>query len=211
MNIYLVRYERLISHFRNLCLDGYTETHHIQPKCLGGTNDKSNLVRLTAKAHYVAHHLLHKAYPENRKLAYAFGMMLCTNSLQERKLTARMYEVSRKAISKAAKGRKRPDLAELNRKRKKNKPPKQPKPKVDTLRQYNERVRLFGLTYHEREMRRKAGKARRGVIMSDVGRASYSAAAKKRHLNAPTITCSKCGHQQKRSPNFYRYHEKNCV
>ena len=36
----------------------YTEKHHIRPKSLGGSNKKSNLVRLTARQHYIAHKLL---------------------------------------------------------------------------------------------------------------------------------------------------------
>jgi 5-methylcytosine-specific restriction endonuclease McrA len=31
--------------------DGYTENHHIIPKCLGGSNLKENLVNLTACEH----------------------------------------------------------------------------------------------------------------------------------------------------------------
>jgi hypothetical protein len=36
----------------------YYEIHHIIPKSMGGTNDKSNLVALTAKEHYRVHQLL---------------------------------------------------------------------------------------------------------------------------------------------------------
>lgn len=54
--------------------DGFN-LHHIIPKCLGGTNDPSNLVKLTYKEHLVAHHLLHKIYPSNKGLAHAFLMM----------------------------------------------------------------------------------------------------------------------------------------
>jgi len=36
----------------------YVENHHIIPKSLGGGNDKSNLVFLTAKEHYICHLLL---------------------------------------------------------------------------------------------------------------------------------------------------------
>lgn len=40
--------------------DGYSETHHILPVSLGGTNDKPNKVVLTAKEHYICHLLLTK-------------------------------------------------------------------------------------------------------------------------------------------------------
>lgn len=167
---------------------------------------------LPAKAHYVAHHLLHKAYPDNRKLAYAFGMMLCKNDLQERVLSARMYEKARLAISKASKGRKRPDLAARNKLRCKLKSPKEPKPKrTDHFFEYNNRKKIEGYTQQELEAKSRAGKARKGVQMSEEGRKSYSIAAIKRQQFAPQISCTKCGHTQKRSPNFYRYHENNCV
>ena len=35
--------------------DGYTENHHIIPKCLGGSNLEENLVNLTAREHFVCH------------------------------------------------------------------------------------------------------------------------------------------------------------
>lgn len=35
----------------------YSEIHHIIPRCLGGSNDKSNLVVLTAREHFLAHYL----------------------------------------------------------------------------------------------------------------------------------------------------------
>ena len=33
----------------------YSEKHHIIPRCLGGTNDKDNLIELTAREHCLAH------------------------------------------------------------------------------------------------------------------------------------------------------------
>lgn len=36
----------------------YYEKHHINPKSLGGEDDKDNLVLLTAKEHYIAHKIL---------------------------------------------------------------------------------------------------------------------------------------------------------
>jgi hypothetical protein len=53
----------------------YYENHHIIPKCLGGNNSKDNLVLLTAREHFISHHLLVKMYPSNRKLIHAFWYM----------------------------------------------------------------------------------------------------------------------------------------
>lgn len=36
---------------------GYSEKHHVVPRCLGGGNSKDNLVVLTAEEHFLAHQL----------------------------------------------------------------------------------------------------------------------------------------------------------
>jgi hypothetical protein len=41
---------------------GYTETHHILPRSLGGTDHPSNLIRLSAADHYFAHCCLAKMH-----------------------------------------------------------------------------------------------------------------------------------------------------
>lgn len=62
----------------------YTEEHHILPKCLGGKNDSSNIVLLTAKEHIVVHILLHREYPDNHKLAHAANCMILLKNSKER-------------------------------------------------------------------------------------------------------------------------------
>ena len=49
----------------------YYENHHILPKCLGGTNDKENMVLLTAREHFIAHRLLCKIFLFNYSLKRA--------------------------------------------------------------------------------------------------------------------------------------------
>ena len=53
----------------------YYETHHIKPKCLGGSNSVKNIVLLTAKEHFLCHKLLVLIYPKEKKLIYALWMM----------------------------------------------------------------------------------------------------------------------------------------
>lgn len=55
-------------------LQGYGEVHHIIPKCIGGTNDSSNKIKLTAREHFIVHRLLIKIY-DNKKLKYALWAM----------------------------------------------------------------------------------------------------------------------------------------
>lgn len=85
----------------------YTETHHIVPRCMGGDNSSNNLVVLSAKEHYVAHHLLYKHY-RTSKLAHAWFMMLKCSLNQKRFFTARQHEAAtaahREALSKTMKG-----------------------------------------------------------------------------------------------------------
>ena len=59
----------------------YFESHHILPKSLGGKDTNDNLVRLTAREHYIAHALLVKISEQNgdtssyNKMLYAFNCM----------------------------------------------------------------------------------------------------------------------------------------
>jgi hypothetical protein len=71
-------YNRLIERGKNRILSGYSEQHHILPRCMGGGNEKSNLVLLTAEEHFVAHALLVKIHPSHPRLVYALSMM-CMN------------------------------------------------------------------------------------------------------------------------------------
>lgn len=60
-NKYTAWYFSIIEKAKNrIEYTGYTEKHHIIPKSLGGNNAATNLVVLTAKEHYIAHHLLTK-------------------------------------------------------------------------------------------------------------------------------------------------------
>jgi hypothetical protein len=63
---------------------------------MGGTNDRTNLVKLTAREHFIAHLLLIEIYPENEKLIYAAWMMSNTRSL---KYSSRMYEYIKTRVS----------------------------------------------------------------------------------------------------------------
>lgn len=93
---YKKRYEVLIKKARKRILQGFHEKHHIIPKCMGGDNNPSNIVRLTSKEHYWAHYLLAKIYSDNNKLVYAFYMM-CTDKQDYRP------EVSKKLLKSAKK------------------------------------------------------------------------------------------------------------
>lgn len=100
-------YESLIEKRKNEIFEGYGENHHILPKCLGGSDDPSNIVRLTAKEHYIAHLLLckiHSKGPNHWKMVKSFVMMGFISKNQNRykpeRATSRLYENLRKDFSK---------------------------------------------------------------------------------------------------------------
>jgi len=68
----------------------YYEKHHIFPKCLGGSDEKENLVLLTAREHFICHKLLIYIY-DNNKLIYAFNRLVNDKRL-DRKVTSKDYQ-----------------------------------------------------------------------------------------------------------------------
>ena len=101
---------------------GYTELHHIIPKCLGGNDTNENTVFLTAREHFVCHMLLVKMLTGDakHKMAFALNRMLTSNIKHNRYIpSSKLYEFSRKhrsaAISATHKGI--PESAESNLKR----------------------------------------------------------------------------------------------
>lgn len=66
-NKYTSIYFSIIERSRNRNISGYTEKHHIIPKSLGGTNERSNLVKLSAREHYICHLLLTRMTTGNNK------------------------------------------------------------------------------------------------------------------------------------------------
>jgi hypothetical protein len=81
---YKKHYDLLIKRAKTRQLTGYVERHHIVPRCMGGKNEKSNLVELTPEEHYVAHQLLVKMYPNNDSLVYAANKMTVSSNSQKR-------------------------------------------------------------------------------------------------------------------------------
>ena len=102
-NKYYKWYEQLIDRARNRTIEGYVERHHIVPRSLGGTNEKSNLVALTAREHLIAHMLLPRFVENKAPMWQAVWMMMNT---QGRKLTGRLYEQARIECRGICKGRK---------------------------------------------------------------------------------------------------------
>ena len=76
---YIRIYDSIVERAKLRTFNGYGEIHHIVPKCMGGTDDIDNLVKLTPEEHFLCHQLLVKMYPNNRSLIYAATMMCVSN------------------------------------------------------------------------------------------------------------------------------------
>jgi hypothetical protein len=105
MNKYTKWYNQIIDRARNRIIEEYTERHHVLPRSLGGTDDASNLVDLTAREHFVCHWLLTKMYTgeAKSKMINAIWMMQSKNEYQNRyqtRITSRVYESLRKDYAK---------------------------------------------------------------------------------------------------------------
>lgn len=90
---------------RTLPNDVYFEKHHIIPVSLGGSNNKENIVKLTAKEHYVCHHLLTKMTIglQKRSMWFAFWRFInVKNTYREPyiKVTAITYSLVKEEIAK---------------------------------------------------------------------------------------------------------------
>ena len=57
-NKYKSWHDAIINKALNRKIKGYLEKHHILPRSLGGSDNKDNLVELTAKEHFIVHMLL---------------------------------------------------------------------------------------------------------------------------------------------------------
>lgn len=83
----------------------YFEIHHIVPRCLGGEDSPNNLVKLTPEEHFVAHQLLVKINPSNKKVLFA-AIALAMNANGNRP-NNKLYGWLRRNLSKSRKGIKR--------------------------------------------------------------------------------------------------------
>lgn len=97
-NKYTKWYFQIIESAKKDPVQGYSENHHIIPRCMGGSDEKSNLVRLSARQHFICHLLLVKMAdkePFLSKLKYAFILMKHTRN---QKISSRLYESIRSNI-----------------------------------------------------------------------------------------------------------------
>jgi hypothetical protein len=104
-NKYTHWYNTIISKAQQRDVSGYIEKHHIIPKSLGGSDDAENLVKLTAKEHFICHLLLTKMTTgkANKSMWHAaWKIVNQQNEYQLRyKVNSRMYEMIKTSNAKA--------------------------------------------------------------------------------------------------------------
>jgi len=164
-------YLSIIDKASNRITDEYCENHHITPKCLGGTNNRENIVRLTAREHYICHLLLTKMVSgeARKKMVYAFWILSNRTSNKN----SRTYQSAREAFSIVIKQRKHTNES-------KRKMSTAQKGKTISSEQ-RERLRVLntGVTRNfSDEHRANLSKAGKGRVITDEWRAKISATNK---------------------------------
>jgi hypothetical protein len=112
-NRYAQWYHALMAKRRMTPVEGYGEWHHVVPRSLGGSNAKANLVRLSAREHFIAHRLLVRMTVGDARRRMSFALH-ATARMGEHKITSRQAEVIREAHAAELRGR--PRDAETKRK-----------------------------------------------------------------------------------------------
>ena len=95
-------HDQIIKRAQNRTLEGYSELHHILPKCLGGNDNKNNLIKLTAREHFIIHKILNILHPEIQGLKYAVWIFVTFNDKRGIRISSREYERLRKLFAESA-------------------------------------------------------------------------------------------------------------
>jgi hypothetical protein len=112
---YLSRLVKVLNHFISIeppkRTKGY-ESHHIVPKSWKPewSKEPDNLLKVPAKAHYIIHHLMYKAFPKNHQLQHAYWQI--SNRLKQ-KITAKVYENLKNNLSHSKETRQKISIAQM--------------------------------------------------------------------------------------------------
>ena len=123
---------------------------------MDGSDDKENLVSLTAREHFICHQLLVRIYPENNKLKFALWAMCNMKSGRQNRYTpsSRIYEsIKIEVIKLLSENKKGTKLSEEHKKKtsEKLKGRKRPQGVIDKIH----KKRLESNWKHSEETRKK--------------------------------------------------------
>jgi hypothetical protein len=180
---YLSRYISIITKFKNRDLvkkehPGF-HRHHIVPRCLSGTNEKSNIVVLSPREHFIVHHLLWKAFPQTGLTSAFRGMVGGFKHYHGNKITSRVYEQLCLDNSYIRKGQK---SSEETRK-KISEAKKGKKHSEEHIRKNSESHKVENLS---EETRKKMSDAKKGRVVSEETRRNMSESQKGKKLSEET-------------------------
>jgi len=105
---YKTIYDQLIAKAIKREISTKFDRHHILPKSLGGSNDASNIVKLTPREHYLAHLLLLKITSGKDRSKMAFAMFRFSPKGSPKYGNSRTYDRTRKMLSSALSGENNP-------------------------------------------------------------------------------------------------------
>ena len=203
---YLTRYLDFIKSRATKNVKFY-EDHHILPRSAFPEfeHEKWNLRSLTPREHFIAHYLLFKAFPKNRKLVHAFWCM-CKFRRNGRayRITGRMYETIRNAYAESMLGSGNPFYGKTHSDEQKAKWAKTKGGQNNTF---------YGKT-HDDETRARISKSiqelnkERTITLSE----SHKAAIAKSNSGKKKaqVLCEHCGKLVNGPSNYKRWHGDNC-
>lgn len=177
---------------------GY-EVHHIIPRSMGGSDKPFNLIYLTPREHFTAHHILARLYGGNQWAAFNLMAQSTDKHSRNQRITSRQHESIRQQlaafISERMKGHKYGVgrvLSEVSR----------AKMSRSRIGNTNAQNRVFS-----DDSKAKMSAAKKGKSLDLTHIANISAAMKGKPK--PRTTCQHCG---KDCPNhlFARFHGANC-
>lgn len=189
---YIKIYNSIIENAQIIIREEYTEIHHIIPKCMGGTDSVDNLVRLTAREHYICHWLLAKYY-NNKKLWAAFSMMNVKSEKHDRITNSKTYHRARKSMSIAMSGEGNPMYGKPSACKSHT---QETKDKIRNSKLGKKR-NPFTRSPHTEETRKRISEANKGKIPHNKG---------KERDKTPCLFCGKLVD----SLNMKRWHGENC-
>lgn len=180
---------------------GYNEKHHIIPKSLGGSNNKSNLVILTAKEHFICHRLLVKmteGESRRRMSSAAWGMVNLRNSHQ----TGR-YKVNSTTYARL-KSEYRKDPASIEKMRSKltgrKKPPR--------TAEHSAKMGKYIRTAEHRKIISNARKAQTG-LQTRTSETKQKMSDWQKGIPKPKVLCEHCG-KETSVMNHKKWHGNKC-
>lgn len=185
-------------------LDGYSEQHHVVPRCIGGSDDPGNLVRLTAEEHFVAHQLLAKIYPNNVGLIFAvLAMGARINNKKygwvRRQFAEKMRTIDRSGwqSSKYRSDEHKKKIAESIK-----------KSWESQERKTSQSAAMKGRKFSQ-DHKNKLSLAKKGKKLSDEVREAMARSRIGRKVTWKTVICPHC-QKSGGTPNMKRYHFDKC-